>query len=124
MRISLDHQQRLNLIALMGTQRGTVADIRTLWKLQDRMELSEEEKREINYQVIAQDGAEAVRWDLGKSLPPVEVELSTAESQRLRKIVEEYPNFQLGDRKWIESLLDQLEVDSPAPTEMVAQKHG
>jgi hypothetical protein len=110
MTIFLDHQQRLNLISLMGMQRGTVAEIRQWWSLQDQLELTEQEKLEIGYRVIMQNGMEVARWD--RPLPPRPFDLNEGNYQRIHKIVESFPEFQVIDRKWIESLLSQFEASN------------
>jgi len=110
MTLSLDHQHRLNLILLLGAQRGTVADIRQYGSLIDRLELNDEEKKAIRFQVVVrEDGAEMFAWDRALKLPPIEVEISDAEAQRLRRILEEWPHFVIGaDRGWLASLMPQL----------------
>lgn len=116
--LSLDHQQRLNLIALMGTQRGTVAEMRMLWNLQDKLDLDKEEKAAIEYRVATQNGIEQPSWNPELSLPAREFEVSEAEAARMRRVIEEWPHFLTAvDRKWILPLLDQLpEASAPAPT--------
>lgn len=112
--LSLDHQQRLNLIALMGTQRGSVADIRALWSIQDRLELTAEEKTAIEYRVATQQGIETPSWNPERGLAPREFELSEAEGLRVRKIIDEWPHFLTAvDRKWILPLLEQLPEAAP-----------
>lgn len=119
MKLVLDHQQRLNLIALCGAQRGNVAEMRQYWGLMDRLELSAQEKEAINYRVATADnGVEVASWDRGLRPPPVEFEISEAEGQRLRKIIEEWPHFLTQvDRLWIEPLLELLPSpgSTPAP---------
>jgi hypothetical protein len=118
MLLSLDHQQRLNLIALMGTQRGTVAEMRMLWNLQDKLDLDKEEKAAIEYRVATQNGIEQPSWNPELSLPAKEFEVSEAEAARMRRVIEEWPHFLTAvDRKWILPLLDQLpEASAPAQT--------
>jgi hypothetical protein len=117
--VKLDHQQRLNLIALMGTQRGNVAELRLFWDLQDRLELNDEERAAIRYRVAVQNGVEVPSWDPEAKLPVLEYEISEVEGQRLRRVIEEWPHFLTAmDRKWILPLLDQLPAAAPAPTSM------
>ena len=118
MLLSLDHQQRLNLIALMGTQRGTVSEMRMLWGLQDKLDLNQEERVAIEYQVATQNGIEQPSWNPAKGLPAKEFEVSEAEAARMRRVIEEWPHFLTAvDRKWILPLLDQLpETSAPAQT--------
>lgn len=115
MLLSLGSQGRLNLIALMGTQRGSVAEIRAFWKLQDLLELDEGEKAAIEYRVAMQNGLEVPSWNQQLSLPEKEFEITEGEGQRLRRIIEEWPHFLTAvDRKWILPLLDQLPEAAPA----------
>jgi hypothetical protein len=44
MTLNLDHQQRLNIISLLGAQRTNVGEMRMFWKIIDRLELDQEEK--------------------------------------------------------------------------------
>lgn len=107
--LTLDHQQRLNLHGLMGTQRVNLGEMRVLWKLQDRIELSEEEKRAVGCRVEVINGSEVTMWDRSKKLEPQAYEFSEAEVERIRKIVEEWPHFMTStDRAWVEPLLAQL----------------
>jgi hypothetical protein len=110
MTLILDHQQRLYLIALMGAQKGSLAEIRQLWGMQDRLELSEEEKRSINLRVILRpDGAEATAWDSDKKLDSAGFDFTEAELRRLRKLIDEWTLFTSADRIWVESLVEQIE---------------
>lgn len=110
--LSLNHQQRLNLIALMGAQRVNLSEMRSFWMMQDRFDLSEEEKQAIGYSVATtSDGMEIPRWDQEKSthLGLRDFEVSEAEAQRLRKLIDEWPHFITGvDRRWLSPLLAQL----------------
>jgi hypothetical protein len=116
MLLSLDHQQRLNLIALMGAQRANVAEMRMFWAIQDRLELSAEEKEKIQYRVATDNGIEVPSWNRTLSLEPREFEVSDAEGQRLRRVIEEWPHFLTAmDRLWISPLLDQLPQAAQAP---------
>jgi hypothetical protein len=113
MTVFLDYEQRLNLTALVGAQKGPLAELRQLWKLLDRIELSEEEKVAVNFRVAVQNGLEYFLWNRRKSEPRA-FELTEAEVQRLRKLIEEWPQFIAGsDRSWIETTVEQL--DSLAP---------
>jgi hypothetical protein len=116
MTLILDHQQRLNLIVLMGAQKGTLAEIRQLWRMQDRLELGDEEKRSINLRTVYQpNGGEATVWDVDKKLSSTGFDFTQAELDRLRKVIEEWPLFSGADRVWVESLLEQLNSFSAIP---------
>jgi hypothetical protein len=127
--LSLDHQQRLCLIALLGTQRGTVSEMRMWGSLMDRFELDQAEKERIEYRTaIGQNGVEQASWNYDKGLPYKEYEVSENEAQRMRRAVEEWPYFMtVTDRKWVFHLLDQMPelsstaastVPMPVPTRM------
>src|SRR5262245_9169812 len=107
--LELDHQQRLNLHALMGTQKVSVNEMRAFWKLQDRIDLSDAEREAIGYRVEMMQGNEVPVWDRAKSLEPRSYEFTEAEAARIRKVIEEWPHFITNaDRKWLEPVLAQL----------------
>jgi hypothetical protein len=111
MKLMLDHTQRLNLHALMGQQRANVDEVRIWWRLQDQIDLTAEEKEQINYRIGKIGEMEQPMWDVGKSLKPRAFEFSEDESKRIERIVKEWqPGFLIaGDRRWLEPLLTQLE---------------
>lgn len=117
MTLFLDHQQRLNLNVLMGAQKGSLAEIRQLWGMQDRLELSDEEKRSINLRTVYQpNGGEATLWDVDKKLPSTGFDFTQAELERLRKLIDEWPYFSGADRAWAENLLEQFNSIPAAST--------
>lgn len=111
MKLNLDHTQRLNLHALMGAQRASLDDLRMLWKLQDRIDLSAKEKAAIGYRVQQVNGMQQALWDMQKSLPPMEYEFSEQEFARISRMLKEWqPGFLIGgDRQWLEPLMSQLD---------------
>lgn len=114
MKLILDYTQRLNLHALIGAQRANVDEMRAFWRLQDMIELTDEEKRVINYRVITSGSAAGqVQWDVGKELPVREYELPDGDFERVVKVVKEWqPGFLTGaDRYWMEPLMAQLHLD-------------
>jgi len=118
MLLSLDHQQRLNLIALMGAQRANVAEMRMFWAIQDRLALNDEEKEKIQYRIAMQEGIEVPSWNRELRLEFKEFEVSEAEGQRLRRVIEEWPHFLTQvDRLWIVPLLDQLPQAATQPAQ-------
>jgi hypothetical protein len=109
MNLMLDHQQRLNLHGLMGAQRVSLDEMRMFWKMQDRIDLSDEEKIAVGYRTELLNGQERVIWDVTKKLEAKGYEFSDAEITRIRKVVEEWPYFMTStDRAWVEPLLAQL----------------
>jgi hypothetical protein len=115
MKLILDHTQRLNLHALIGAQRCNVDDTRLWWKVQDRIDLSAEEKKAIDFRVQQVNGMQQVAWDPSKQLPPAEYEFSPDELAKIQKTVQEWqPGFMIqADRQWLEPLLEQLENGQP-----------
>jgi hypothetical protein len=116
MKLSLDYSQRLNLHALMGAQRASLDELRMLWRLQDRIDLSVKEKAVINYRVQpGPNGTQQVMWDVNKASPLEEYEFNEQEFARLSKVLKEWqPGYQIGaDRSWLEPLLVQLEGGAP-----------
>lgn len=125
MKLFLDYTQRLNLHALMGAQRASVDDLRMFWKVQDMIELAEEEKQAIGYKVTSQpNGAVQVQWDVDKELPVREYELRDEDVQRLRRMMREWqPGFLIGaDRRWIEPLMMQLDAAEPGAQDKEMQR--
>lgn len=79
MKLTLDHTQRLNLHALLGTQRGDVATIRALWALQDKIALDLEEETAIGLKWDIVAGQERVVWNPSLCLSPKEFVLTEVE---------------------------------------------
>lgn len=106
MKIELDHIQRLNLHALLGAQRGDLATIRALWKLQDKVALSPDEEQAIELKRDFVGGRERVVWNPASSIPTKELDLSGAELSRMRTAIENWTAFGVStDRRWLEPLL-------------------
>ena len=125
MKLTLDPTQRLNLHALMGAQRGgSVDDLRFYWRLQDRIELSQEEKDLIRYRTQEIAGAQQVLWDRepASRMPPNEFEFSQEELSRVYRMILDWAKkyeqsqgreggFLTSERRWLEPLLEQLEFN-------------
>jgi hypothetical protein len=112
MKLILDHTQRLNLHALMGAQRASLDELRMLWRLQDRIDLTEKEKAAISYKVVPlAGGGQQASWDLTKSLAPEPYEFNEQETARIMKVLKEWqPGYLIGaDRNWLEPLLIQID---------------
>lgn len=112
MKLLLTYSQRLNLHALMGAQRAPLDDLRLLWRLQDQIALSEEEKAAINWRTHQSNGMQQVLWDAGKEPQPKEYEFNSEEFARLSKMIHEWqPGFLIGaDRQWLEPLMAQFDA--------------
>jgi|SRR5215467_4891550 len=119
MKLSLDPTMRLNLHALMGAQRASLDDLRMLWRLQDRIDLTAREKEVINYRVTQVNGMQQVTWDANNVMLPSEVyEFNDAEFSRISRMLKEWqPGFLIGaDRSWLEPLMAQLDADGRPET--------
>lgn len=117
----LDHTQRLQLHAIIGSQRASVDDMRLFWRIQDRIDLTADEKTAVNYQVHSQggNGQTYVTWNRDIGMAPREYEFTQDEFQKVQKIIKEWqPGFLIAaDRVWLESLLGQLENGNSGPTQ-------
>lgn len=109
MKLALDCTQRLNVHAVLGAQRGSVDDVRAIWKLQDKIDLTAEEKKKINYRTLSVNGMQQVLWDLIEA-PLKEYELTADEFGRINRAIQEFPGASGSDRRWLEPLLAQLEM--------------
>ena len=107
--LSLDHQQRLNLIVLLGMQECNVRETRAVWRLQDVLDLDDAEQREVGFSLQTINGSEVFQWDRTKSLPAREYELSEADAARIQRAVLACSRLVPGlTRQWLEPLLAQL----------------
>lgn len=110
MKLTLDHTQRLNLHALMGAQRVNVDDLRLFWRLQDRIDLTDDERKRIGYRLLPVNGQTQPTWNLDAPVAPIEYDFEQPEYDRIAKMVKEWQPGYLPtvDRRWMEPLLDQL----------------
>ena len=102
--LSLDVKARLTLAMIVGSQRGTVADIVILSRILDKVELTPDEQAAIK---LVQDGP-MVRWDQSKSADK-SVELAPDEAKRLAKDIRAWQQFTAADAGWVQELLSVLE---------------
>jgi hypothetical protein len=109
MELSLNETQRLNLHFMMGSQRGSVDEIRLWWRLQDSIALSDEEKKAINYRTVKVGDVEQPTWETAH-VKARRFEFTTDEVGKLERLVREWQfGYTAGDRAWLEPLLAQLE---------------
>lgn len=101
----LNHVQRMNVSALLGAQNATVKEMRAYWRLQDTLELSADEKAELEYYEASNGTA---GWNPEKSIAPREFTFSDADLQLITHAIDNFPQFTVGVRKWLEPLLAQL----------------
>ena len=109
MTLSLNHQQRLNLIAVLGTQDIKGREAHAIWHLQDTLDLDSTEKEAIEFREQTVNGQPIKVWNMQKELPPRSFDLTAADLDRIRRAVEDFPQFKsFRDRVWLEPLLAQL----------------
>lgn len=114
MQLMLDHTQRLNLHALIGAQRASVDELRVWWRLQDRIELTEEEKRAIEFRIktveTSNGPVEQPIWRIDRVIEARPFDFADDEFRRLEKLIKEWqPGFlTTSDRRWLEPLLAQF----------------
>lgn len=109
MTLSLDHAQRLNLIVLLGLLECNVGETRAVWKLQDHLALTGEEKQTIGYFVQSNNGNQIHGWDLNKTLPAQHYDLADSDVTRIQLAIRQFPRHRVSlARPWLEPLLAQL----------------
>lgn len=120
----LDQTQRINMHALIGAQRANVDDMRIFWRIQDRLELSPEEKELIGYHLRDVNGQSQIAWETSHRLEPKELEITEDECKKLANIVKTWqPGYTTGpDRQWLEPLLEQLENGSGIAAQAAAPR--
>lgn len=107
--LSLDHQQRLNLIVLLGMQECNVGETRAVWRLQDLLELDDAEKSELGLSFQTVNGAESYQWDRTKRIPAREYELAETDICRIEHALLACTRIVPGQaRAWLEPLLAQM----------------
>lgn len=114
MTLSLDHQGRVNLSALVGMlECRSVSETRMAWRLMDKFILNEDEKRQIDFVTQTVNGNEIPSWNPAKSLPPVEFELTEAEWAQVQKALTGTRFVPGPMRGWLEPILAKI----PEPVE-------
>jgi hypothetical protein len=107
--LSLDHVQRLNLVMLLGNLEANVGEMRALWKLQDILDLSREEKETIGFFAKSLNGSEVQGWDVTKNLPLKAYDLTDGDVARIARALQQYPRHRVNiSRAWMEPLFAQI----------------
>lgn len=114
MTLSLDHRQRLNLIAVLGAYDVKGRELHAIWHLQDSLDLDETEKQAIGFRTETVNGQNVQLWNENKTFALRSFDLSEADVSRVRQAIEDFPQFRGSrDRVWLEPLLAQI----PKPVE-------
>ena len=113
MRVILDQTQRLNLGVIVGNQKYNLTDTLMLGRVLERIELSQEERQQINYRIQEINGQQNTMWNLTPVLER-EYEFTSDEAQRVARVVRDWPQgYFTSDLKWLMPLLTQLENGQP-----------
>jgi len=115
--ISLDHVQRLNLVALLDVMEASGRrEAHAICKLQDTLDLTPEERETIQLEKVPTAQGQAYRWDPAKTLPVREIDLATEDIDRICKALD-LARIIPGRDRWFRSLNAQLPepTDPPAP---------
>ena len=109
MKLKLDHTQRLNLHALLGAQRADVGSIRSIWAVQDKIALNDEEEKAIELKHELVNGQERAVWNPTQELAAKEFNFSEAEAARIRAALQAWESYSAGtDRRWLQPLVEAL----------------
>ena len=113
MKLFLDYTQRINLHALIGAQRASVGELRLWWRLQDRIDLNDEERVAVNYRVGKINGIDQPMCEVFIGAPPRDYDFCEEEFGKISKIVHEWqPGYLVsGDRHWLQDLLSQFQSE-------------
>lgn len=120
MTLTLDHSQRLNIIAMLD--RLECQGRREVWAvcaLQSKLDLSDEERTAIGYRKESTpDGGQFVCWSNNGSIQAKPYELDDGDVKRISKAMDQYPVVLGRDKQWWEPLSAQL----PEPEEANGHK--
>jgi hypothetical protein len=111
--LDLTANQRLNIFAIVEGREGTAAEFRLYSKIMDKLELSEEEKDAIGYKEQELPDGQVMRIiPEGKGDDnPKTISFEDAEFSKLKELFSgRIPRLNLGHRKWLMPLLDQLGI--------------
>ena len=104
--LTLDVRERLTLSMIVGSQKGTVADIVILSRILGKVDLTETERAEIG---LVSDGL-AVRWDPTRAESATrELSLEPDEAKRVVQVIRAWEQFTPGDATWVQEVLKALE---------------
>jgi len=120
MNLTLDHNQRLNLVAMLDNIENVGR--REAWAvcaLQERLDLNDEERTIIGWRKFKrEDGLEYVLYNRNGEVEPREYELPEDDIRRICHAVDRYPVVLGRDKSWWVPLTAQL----PKPAESNGDK--
>lgn len=112
--VEMTIEQRLNVEALCNVQRGSVIQIRSLLRILELVTLSEDEKAKVKFELkkigTATGESEIPVWstELAGKQPPVPITFEDADAQRLKEMIENWPEMNLRALRWADPLLGAL----------------
>ena len=108
--LTLDHNQRLNLVAMLDLLENVGR--RETWAvcaLQEKLDLSDGERAAIGWRKTrADDGREFIIWDRTSTIDPKDFDLTDDEMRRICNATDRYPVVLARDKHWYLPLTAQL----------------
>src|SRR5215471_6697317 len=113
MTLKLNYTQRLNMIAVLDSMEVQGRrEIHAICKLQDEIDLSDEEKKSISYEKHrTPNGQEYATWALNSDGYVKEFKLSDADSSRITRAIDSYRVALARDKSWWMPLISQMPVE-------------
>lgn len=121
MQLSLTHEMRINLIAIMDQQPCKITTARAIWALQDRMRISKDEAEALGYKEILVQGAKQPMWDATKTVPAKEYLMSDQEVALIKQAIDDM-DIRPAYRNWLEPLMAAIETQPEQPRPVAAPK--
>ena len=109
MNLTLDHNQRLNLVAALDRIEAPRYEAHCICELQAKFDLNDDERKMIGYQKVRDDkGREFVVWSNINGPEPKTYEFDDKDSERIIKAMDKYPVILARDKSWWVALDAQL----------------
>src|SRR5215467_11891984 len=117
MTLELDVNQRLNLVHILDALECTGRrETYAICKLQEWIDLSDDEKRSIDYKrERAPDGREYAMWGANGHIKPTRYDFSEEDSRRILAALDNHRVILARDRSWWEPLVSQIPEDNHVP---------
>jgi len=110
MQLSLTHEMRINLIAIMDQQPCKITTARAIWALQDRMRIDKDEAEALGYKEILVQGAKQPVWDATKTVPAKEYLMTDQEVALIKQAINDM-DIRPSYRSWLEPLMAELDSE-------------